>query len=36
MTGSTDEYVCVDAEDNEYPEHDYDGIECRRCGAEAE
>lgn len=26
--------TCVDRDGNEYPEHDYDDIECRRCGAE--
>lgn len=28
--------ACVDAAGNEYPEHDYDETECRRCGAEPE
>ena len=27
--------ACVDADGQEYPEHDYDEIECRRCGAES-
>lgn len=26
--------VCRDGQGNEYPEHDYDVLECRRCGAE--
>jgi hypothetical protein len=34
------EDACLDADGNEYPEHDYppqgEGNECRRCGAEAE
>jgi hypothetical protein len=29
-----DDSVCVDRDGSEYPEHDYDEIECRRCGAE--
>jgi hypothetical protein len=28
--------ICVDADDNTYPEHDYDEVDCRRCGAEPE
>ncbi len=31
---TVDDNECVDAEGNVYPEHAYDGIECRRCGAE--
>lgn len=25
---------CVDGDGNEYPEHDWDEVDCRRCGAE--
>lgn len=31
-----DEYACVDAEGDEWPEHDYQGGVCRRCGAETD
>jgi hypothetical protein len=31
-----DDDACVDADDQEWPEHDWpdEGYECRRCGAE--
>jgi len=31
-----DDSVCQDGTGHWYPEHDYDEIECRRCGAEPE
>ncbi|MDF2708158.1 MAG: hypothetical protein K0R62_3810 [Nonomuraea muscovyensis] len=27
---------CIDARGDTWPEHDYDEVECRRCGAEPE
>lgn len=30
-----DDDVCVDGDGEEWPEHDYGSVECRRCGAEA-
>lgn len=27
---------CVDADGEVWPEHDFDEVECRRCGAEPE
>jgi len=31
-----DETACIDADGNEWPEHDYGYTECCRCGAAAE
>lgn len=30
-----DDTACIDADGNEWPEHDYGHTECSRCGAEA-
>lgn len=35
MTEQPDDTDCIDSNGNDYPEHDYRGHECRRCGAEA-
>lgn len=30
-----DDQACIDANGDEWPEHTYGAIECKRCGAEA-
>jgi hypothetical protein len=34
MSDEVPDDACVDRDGEVWPEHDYDDIECRRCGAE--
>ena len=31
-----DDDQCLDSDGDPWPEHDYDEVDCRRCGAEPE